>query len=72
MSFAQLISQSSSLTYSNRQSQYGCARLNEKMWVVHCRQQLIKAVNDELKETAKEEVSPMRRIDINLLFFFVF
>jgi hypothetical protein len=69
MSFAQLISQSSSLTYSNHQSQYGCARLNEKMWVVHCRQQLIKAVNDELKETAKEEVSLIRRIDINLLFF---
>jgi hypothetical protein len=53
MSFAQLISQNS--TYSNHQSQYGCARLNEKMWIVHCRQQLIKAVHDELKQTGKEE-----------------
>ncbi len=59
ISFAQLITQSSSfpLTYSNHQSQYGCARLNEKMWVVHCREQLIKAVNDELKQTSKGEVS---------------
>ena len=59
LSFAQLITQNSSfpLTYSNHQSQYGCARLNEKMWVVHCREQLIKAVNDELKQTTKEEVS---------------
>jgi len=57
ISFAQLITQSSSfpLTYSNHQSQYGCARLNEKMWVIHCREQLIKAVNDELKQTAKDE-----------------
>ncbi|CAF1368925.1 unnamed protein product [Adineta steineri] len=57
ISFAQLITQNSSvpLTYSNHQSQYGCARLNEKMWVVHCREQLIKAVNDETKETLKEE-----------------
>jgi hypothetical protein len=59
ISFAQLISQSSSfpLIYSNHQSQYGCARLNEKMWVVHCREQLMKAVNDELKQSATEEVS---------------
>jgi hypothetical protein len=59
ISFAQLITQNSStpLAYSNHQSQYGCARLNEKMWVVHCREQLIKAVNDELEETAKDEVS---------------
>ena len=59
ISFAQLITQTSSfpLTYSNHQSQYGCARLNEKMWVVHCREQLIKAVNNELKEAATEEVS---------------
>jgi len=58
MSFAQFISQNSSLplTYSNHQTEYGCARLNEKMWVVHCRQQLIKAVNDELNESAKTEV----------------
>jgi hypothetical protein len=56
MSFAQLITQNSSgtLTYSNHQSQYGCARLNEKMWVVHCREQLIKAVNDELKEVSNQ------------------
>jgi hypothetical protein len=27
------------------------------MWVVHCREQLIKAVNDELKQTSKGEVS---------------
>jgi hypothetical protein len=59
ISFAQLITQSSSfpLTYSNHQSQYGCARLNEKMWVVHCREQLIKAVHDELEQTSKQEVS---------------
>jgi hypothetical protein len=59
ISFAQLITQSSSfpLTYSNHQSQYGCARLNEKMWVVHCREQLIKAVNNELQQTSKGEVS---------------
>jgi hypothetical protein len=59
ISFAQLITQSSSfpLTYSNHQTQYGCARLNEKMWVVHCREQLIKAVNDELEQTSKQEVS---------------
>ena len=59
ISFAQLITQNSSfpLTYSNHQSQYGCAKLNEKMWVVHCREQLIKAVNDELEQTSKQEVS---------------
>ncbi|UJR09742.1 hypothetical protein I4U23_013971 [Adineta vaga] len=57
ISFAQLITQSSSvpMAYSNHQSEYGCARLNEKMWVVHCREQLIKAVNDEMKESAKSE-----------------
>lgn len=62
MSFAQLIQQSSSLplAYSNHQSQYGCARLNEKMWVVHCREQLISAVQDERQEQARvnmDEVS---------------
>ncbi|CAF0979409.1 unnamed protein product [Rotaria magnacalcarata] len=57
MSFAQLITQTSSFpsAYSNHQSEYGCAKLNEKMWVVHCREQLIKAVNDELKQTLQEE-----------------
>lgn len=62
ISFAQLITQnsSSSLTYSNHQSQYGCARLNEKMWMVHCREQLIKAVNTELNQTLKQEVSYIR------------
>jgi hypothetical protein len=62
MSFAQLIQQSSPLplAYSNHQSQYGCARLNEKMWVVHCREQLISAVQDERQEQARvnmDEVS---------------
>ena len=71
MSFAQLISQTSSLplTYSNHQSQYGCARLNEKMWVVHCRQQLIEAVQNEFKRTGKDEVSNRFRIHHLLLFF---
>ncbi|CAF0860145.1 unnamed protein product [Rotaria sordida] len=57
ISFAQFITQTSSfpLTYSNHQSQYGCAKLNEKMWVVHCREQLIKAVNEELKQISNEE-----------------
>lgn len=62
ISFAQLISQSTSaspLTYSNHQSQYGCARLNEKMWVVQCREQLINAVNEQLQETKKDEVAEM-------------
>lgn len=62
ISFAQLITQNS-LAYTNHQSQYGCARLNEKMWLVHCREQLTKAVNDELTQTLKQEVSH--------LFFFV-
>lgn len=45
ISFSQLLARNS--PYSNPQSEYGCARLNEKLWVVHCREQLIKAVNDE-------------------------
>lgn len=59
ISFAQLIMQSSPLStsYSNHQSEYGCARLNEKMWVVHCRNQLTQAVNDELRESTKAHVS---------------
>lgn len=58
ISFAQLITQNSpfSMTYSNHQSEYGCARLNEKMWVVHCREQLTKAVNDEMHESGRIEV----------------
>jgi len=75
ISFAQLITQSSSLPfiYSNHQSQYGCARLNEKMWVVHCREQLIKAVNTEIIETAKAEVSIMdiHRIELHYLTWFI-
>lgn len=68
MSFAQFITQNSSLplSYSNHQSQYGCAKLNEKMWVVHCREQLIKAVNDELQQTATTEVSPSGKQEIIL------
>lgn len=58
ISFAQLINQTTSLPliYSNHQSQYGCARLNEKMWVVQSREQLIKAVNDELQRARNDEV----------------
>ena len=63
MSFGQLITQHSPFpsAYSNHQSEYGCARLTEKMWVVHCREQLIKAVDDELKDmpaVTASEVSP--------------
>lgn len=58
ISFAQLISQKTShpFTYSNHQSQYGCARLNEKMWVVQSREQLINAVNNELQHVGNNEV----------------
>lgn len=59
ISFSQLITKNSSLplNYSNHQSQYGCAKLNEKMWVVHSREQLIKAVNVELEQSSsKDEV----------------
>lgn len=45
ISFSQLLSRDHPL--SNPQSEYGCARLNEKLWVVHYREQLIKAVKDE-------------------------
>ena len=61
ISFAQFITQTSSfpLTYSNHQSQYGCAKLNEKMWIIHCREQLINAVNDQLRQISNEEVSQL-------------
>jgi hypothetical protein len=59
ISFSQLIARSSCLplTYSNHQTEYGCARLNEKMWVVHCREQLIKAVNDERQRTSTNKLN---------------
>ena len=70
ISFSQLmtIHSNSTKTYSNHQSQYGCARLNEKMWVPHCREQLIKAVQDECEQTSQTEVDEVCPLKENQMF----
>lgn len=66
ISFGQLISSKLNLPtiYANHQSQYGCAKLNEKMWIVHSREQLIKAVEEESQSQSSHIDDEVRSISL--------